>query len=446
MIFKIIISIVIGAVIGLERASPQKLSGDKKSKIEPHEVGVRTFSLISLLGVFSGLVMENFLIVSIIISISFCILAITYYILQTLVSRDSGITTELALLFTYVIGLAIGRDILPVQIILMIAVFLVLVLSRKAEIQNLILGIQRNEINAFISYALIALVILPFLPNTNYSFSDIPSATEFLKNLGINIGRFADLDLINPFKLWFIVALITGIDVVGYILERTIGQKGKLMSSLAGGFISSTATTQALALESKRHTAVGQQVGAALYANMVSFIPVFFLIGSVNTNFLVRLIPVILSIIVACGLTASYFYFYHQEKDTVLHKKTEETSKVKEIFNLGSALTFVLIFTIVKIVSEIALVIFGSQGAIITTSLAALTGIDAAILTVSQMAGTQLSYTIGIWTFILINSVNLIAKTFYSFLSGSRPFAVRFGLSVILIIGSSVIWPLLFNR
>ncbi len=441
MILKLVIAFIIGAVIGLERASAQPLQGDNKKSIEPHEVGVRTFSLISLLGAIAGLMMEEYLPVFIFISSVFAGLSLLYYFLQSWISKDTGITTEFALVYTYVIGIMIGREILPVQIILMIAVVLVLVLSRKQEIQGFIADVRRNEINAFISYALIALVILPFLPNSDYSLSDIPNAVSFLKSTGFNLGTLATVSLFNPFKLWFIVALITGIDVAGYVLERLVGQKGKLMSSLAGGFISSTATTQALAVESKHSKSVGQLTGAALLANMVSFIPLFFLVGSVNSEFLLKLTPVLLSVIVSATIAACYFLLIQKEKKESISKQSELVHKTKEIFNLQSALTFVAIFAVVRIASQIALIFFGNNGVLVTTSLAALTGVDAPILTISQMAGVDISYAFAVWVFILINAVNLIAKVVYSFISGSKAFAVRFTIGISFVIASSLIWP-----
>lgn len=442
MIFKLIIAFIIGAVIGLERASPQKYQENNTEIIEHHEVGVRTFSLISLLGALAGLMMHDYQMITIFISAIFSGLILIYYFLQSSFTKDSGITTEFALVYSYVIGLMIGREILPIHIILIISVVLILVLSRKQEIHGFISVINRSEINAFISYALIALVILPFLPNVDYSLTDIPNAESFLNSLGFNAGKFLELSLLNPFKLWFIVALITGIDVAGYTLERTVGQKGKLMSSLAGGVISSTATTQALAVESKRSKSVGQLVGAALFANMISFIPLFFLIGSINQKFLLRLIPVLLSVIISSALTAINFYFVHKEKNSKERQKPNEIKKRTEIFNLRSALIFVGIFAVVRIASQIALAFFGNSGVIVTTSLAALTGVDAPILTVSQMAGGDISHEFAVWAFVLINAVNLVAKTIYSFISGSRGFAIRFGIGVFIIIVSSIIWPI----
>ncbi len=442
MIFKLIIAFIIGAVIGLERASPQSFQQNKKDTIEHHEVGVRTFSLISLLGALAGLMMQDYMMVTIFITSVFGGLALLYYFLQSSFTKDPGITTEFALVYTYVIGLMIGREILPIHIILMISVVLVLVLSRKQEIQGFISVINRSEINAFISYALIALVILPFLPNTDYSLADIPNAEAFLRSTGINVGKFVNLTLVNPFKLWVIVALITGIDVAGYVLERTVGQKGKLMSSIAGGIISSTATTQALAVESKRSKTAGAHVGSALFANMVSFFPLFFLVGSINRQFLVELLPVLISIILSCFIVAVYFYFFHRAKQEKNGKKKQESKQRKEIFNLRSAISFVVIFAVVRIASQIALVFFGNSGVLITASIAALTGVDAPILTISQMAGGQISHSFAVWTFIVINAVNLVAKTVYSFISGSRAFAIQFGIGILIIIGSSLIWPI----
>ena len=272
--FRLLISLVIGAIVGLERETHHN-PADKKTV----SIGLRSFSLISTLGTLSGLLYVNNLPLFIFISALFGLLVVAYYIIQSIHTKDIGITTEIGMIFTYLIGILMGTNIFPMQLILAIVVVLVMVLSRKEEIQNIVMGIDREEIHAFVSYALIALVVLPFLPNTPLSLANVPGAISFFKAYGIDIQRFASFELINPFRLWFIVALITGIDMAGYALERMIGKKhGRLVASIVGGFISSTSTTQSLALESKSGKGINKLVAAALFANLTSFLQVFFLL------------------------------------------------------------------------------------------------------------------------------------------------------------------------
>ena len=53
--------------------------------------------------------------------------------------------------------------------------------------------------------------------------------------------------VLNPAKIWLLVVLLTGIGWVGYIGVRALGpQRGLLVTGLAGGFVSATATTASM--------------------------------------------------------------------------------------------------------------------------------------------------------------------------------------------------------
>ena len=62
-----------------------------------------------------------------------------------------------------------------------------------------------------------------FLPNKSFYLSSIPALETILSAYKISLGKLAGIEILNPFKLWLVVALITGIDIFGYILEKTIG-------------------------------------------------------------------------------------------------------------------------------------------------------------------------------------------------------------------------------
>ena len=102
-------------------------------------------------------------------------------------------------------------------------VILMLILSLKQKIKLFVAGIKQFELESFISYAIIALVILPFLPNTPLFLRDIPFLKSLLSAFQINFDKFLNLELINPFGVWKVVALVTGVEIFGYFLEKTIG-------------------------------------------------------------------------------------------------------------------------------------------------------------------------------------------------------------------------------
>lgn len=436
---KFILSFVLGAVIGLEREINEKKVVKGEAKTKAAIIGLRTFSLVAGMGTLVGLFYPTFPLIAVLGASILFLLILVYYIFDSWKTLDLGFTTELALIYSFVIGFLLAVNVVPIQLIIALTVVLVLLMSRKEDIKNLVEEIKQTEINAFISFAILAFVILPFLPNKNFALSDFGNTNEILKNVGINLNQFANLQLFNPFKLWMIVVLITGVDLLGYILERTIGSKrGWLIASLAGGFVSSTSTTISIAQESKHNKNLNSLLAAAVFANFVSFIPITFLLITLNPALFINFFIPLLSIFIASGCLGFYFYFQaKKEKVDSIDKHQVQTSH--NIFDLVSALKFVGIFLLVNIVSKVALELFGNTGFLIASAMGALPGIDAVVINTASLAGSQVSFGVAVWALILINSVNLLAKSVYSFLQGSKAFAFQFFISMLIIISVSAV-------
>ena len=66
--------------------------------------------------------------------------------------------------------------------------------------------------------------------------------------------------MLNPAKIWLLVVLLTGIGWVGYIGVRALGpQRGLLVTGLAGGFVSATATTASMGGSAGRSPVCGRR-------------------------------------------------------------------------------------------------------------------------------------------------------------------------------------------
>jgi uncharacterized membrane protein (DUF4010 family) len=437
---KLLIALIIGAVIGLERESHNHRAGKPTVDDIPGTVGIRTFSLVAALGAVSGLIFSDYFPVFVFISSALAALLISYYILHSLLTKDPGFTTEIGLLYGFLIGLFVSLEIFPIQLTLAFSVILILILSRKSDIQLILRGIHREELHAFISYALIALAILPFLPNTGYSLSDFPQVEKIANLFNWNIKKIAEIEIINPFKLWFVVVAITGIDMLGYLFERVIGTKrGRLLASIVGGFISSTATTIALAQESKKiKKSVNYLVTSAIFANVASFFPLLILISLINGSFLMNAIPVFIgSILSGCAVG---YYFFKKKDDSKTLSKAKEIKGIKEseIFAVVPALKFALLFLGVTIVTRSALELFGQAGFLITSSLAALTNMDAVTINTATLVGKTITLPTAVIAIILMNAVNLIGKSAYSYIQGNKEFAAKFTISAIAMISASL--------
>lgn len=145
---------LIGFALGLERA----MAGSEN----PH-AGTRDFIMFALMGAVSAYLSELF-------GNSWIILAGFSGVLSLLLSgywidrnRDSGITTEVAAMFTFFLGVLIVRDATEVAIAL--AIVTLAILSQKKTIETITSKVQIFELQAAIKFLVITFIILPVLPN-----------------------------------------------------------------------------------------------------------------------------------------------------------------------------------------------------------------------------------------------------------------------------------------
>ncbi len=428
---KLFLSLLVGAAVGFERES------DAKGKESLLGGGVRTFSLVSLIGFLSGLFyLNNLPLVAVFLSIAFVALLIVYYTLHSKATKNLGLTTEMAYILTFAIGNVLALNFINTQITLALVVMLILILSLKQKSKQLISEVSRSEVESFISYAIVALVILPFLPNITYTLSNFPSLINFFHGIGLEVSKLSGLEIINPSKLWFIVVLITGIDVFGYVLGKMLGSdKGFAITSFIGGFISSTSTTQNLANQSKTYSNKNILVGAAILANLASFIQIFLLVGPLNVDFLIKIFPSLAGMIISAGIIS--IYYFSKTGKVAPANKIEKSNR--KIFSLLPALRFAALILVVKIVTGIGLIYFGHVGFLVSSILASIAGPDPILINLATSSPASISLSFALLVFLAVNAANLLSKIAYSYLQGSKSFAKAISISLLIIIISSAI-------
>jgi uncharacterized membrane protein (DUF4010 family) len=432
----LLISLLLGAAIGLERQSARKSEDNEEA-----DSGIRTFSLVGLLGCLSAIFYVNNLpLVFVLMTAGFIFLLCSHYVIASNKTKDYGFTTEISFILTFLIGVCNGTNLLPIQLVVAISVVIIVVLSIKSRSRQLLSEVSRKEIESFISFAILALVILPFLSNTSYRLPDFQTVRTLLADLGVDVLLFDELELLNPQRLWFIVVLITGIDIFGYLLSKFVGQeKGFTFASFIGGFVSSTLTTQSLAQKSKEAADENYLVGAAILANLASFFQMFLLIGPLNSRWLIAILPTLIIMIVTSSILS--LYFLRKKKDSEDKEKEGEISEIsdKKIFSIIPALQFAILLLIVKIITNICLILFGKAGFVLSSIIASFAGVDAILINLAGMAGNSITFPFALFTFILVNATNLLAKSFYCYLQGSHRFTLKFFISVLIIIATSFI-------
>lgn len=343
----------LGMLIGLER---ERTRGEQFIF-----AGVRTFTLVALIGAASVYAGEQSGLVWIVAVVFVAVMALVVaaYVI-TAGKGDIGITTEISVLLTFLIGglCAWGQ----VGIAGAVAVATMLLLAIKGWLHQLAERIEPSDVEATLKFAIITLIILPLVPNTNFG----P----------------AGLEVINPYKTWLMVVLIAGLNFAGYILVKVVGREHGLgITGLLGGLVSSTAVTLGFAQRSRSEPGLVPVLALAiLLAWTVMFFRVVVEVGVVNLTLAKDLAPgMILMGAVSLGIS---FFLWRRGR-------SEEKAEVQaghNPFELGEAIKFGALFAVVIFVASAAQVYFGNTGLYLAGALAGLTDVDAIALSMANLA------------------------------------------------------------
>jgi len=441
---KLLLAIVLGGLIGLERGSAPGTE-EKEEKLDRGDTwGIRTYSLISLLGAVSGLLyLFGHLHLSVITTVSFFILIFIYYGVGGWMIKSMGLTTELGAIFSFLIGYFVTSNIVPLQLVIAVSIVIELILSVKEKSHTFALGLKRTEINAFIGFAIIALVILPFLPNQSYHLADFQSIRNILRAYNANMDFFSQLEIINPFKLWFIVALITGIDILGHVLTKFSGhKKGVVLASAVGGLVSSTAIIISLGRRSRIQNNTNELVTAAMASTLTSYLHIFILLAPLNSRWLVSVTPVLFSVVAASALSFLYFHLKDRKRMMIISEDPAENlayPEEKEIFSLKHALTFAFVLIVVRLVTKSALLLFGQTGFLFTSILASFAGLDAVLINLAEQANAAVSTDAALLTLLFVISTNMLAKIIYSIPQAKKEFTLKLTAASVAVIASGFV-------
>ncbi len=343
----------LGMLIGLER---ERTRGEERTF-----GGVRTFSLVSLLGataVYAGEQSGLPWFIGLVLVGVIALVAAAYYV--TAQQGSIGATTEVSVVITFLIGALCAWD--QVAIAGAVCVITMLLLALKGWLHNLAQRIEPSDVEATLKFAIITLIVLPLLPNTNYG----PEG----------------LEVINPYKTWLMVVLIAGLNFAGYILVKVVGREHGLgITGLLGGLVSSTAVTLSFSQRSRTEPDLAPVLALAiLLAWTVMFFRVVVEVGVVNPA-LARDLALGM---VLMGIVSLVICFLLWRRGRSSEKAEVESGH--NPFELGDAIKFGLLFAVVIFVARAAQVYFGDTGLYLAGALAGLTDVDAIALSMANLA------------------------------------------------------------
>jgi uncharacterized membrane protein (DUF4010 family) len=205
---RLAVAAAVGMLIGFERESQHK------------GVGIRTFSLTSLLGTICALLGRAFAIEALGI---ITVLTLAISLTPSTKGRQLGLTTAIALVSAGALGMLIGfgHTFTPIAA----AIIITMLLSLSEQFQRITGGVNSKELRSAVLLGLIGFVIYPALPNRY-------------------IDRFS---LINPHDEWITVIAVAAIGFLNYVLLRLYARRGLYYAAMLGGLVNSTATIAELA-------------------------------------------------------------------------------------------------------------------------------------------------------------------------------------------------------
>lgn len=400
------------------------LVGLQREKTDNHMAGVRTFTLITVLGTISGLLTREFDNPFILPVLGLCmasmLLMANYIKLKKLNQADIGQTTEVAALLMFAVGayLVMGSQLIGVLIGASVAILLYV----KEHLHEFIENLKEKDLSAIMTLAGISLVILPILPDKT----------------------FGPYDVINPRNIWLMITLIVGISVVGYFIYKFVGKKvGVISNGILGGLISSTATTVSYARKTADNASISKTaVFVIVTASAISFVRVLFEVGVVIPQYLNIIAIPIGAVIIFMAMTAVALFYLINKKDS----EEEKMPEPKNPAQFKSALVFGLLYGFILLAVAFTKEKFGNNALYIISIISGLTDVDAITLSLSQLIkeGT-LKATVG-WKLILLAGLsNMLFKGVMAIVLGAKAIMkwiiISFGLTIAFGLLVMFLWP-----
>lgn len=337
-------SLAIGLLIGLER---ERSPGSR--------AGLRTFALVAMFGTLAAMLSEKatpwLLLGGLLIA---GLMMVAAYSRVKDDSADPGTTTIAAILVCYSLGAAVwyGNGTLAI----MLAIITTVLLYFKTELHGITAKLSRRDLISMLQFGVLTFIILPILPDHNY-------------------GPY---EAFNPYQIWLMVVLISGVSLVGYVALQLIGQRHGAVLGLFGGLVSSTATTLVYARRSMENESfTNLAVTVILIANLTVLLRLAILSAAASPAILPQLLPVLGSGFLSGAIAMAFGWRKLSQQYEVTLPEIKNPAEIRAAAAFGLIYGSVLLFS--AWLSDIA----GSSGLYAVALVSGLT--DTAAITLSSL-------------------------------------------------------------
>ncbi|MDH6247463.1 DUF4010 domain-containing protein [Mycobacterium sp. OTB74] len=387
-----LVALAIGLLLGLER---------ERSHSRKLPAGSRSFALLSLAGAVAASFGEWVVVIGF-VGVG-AVVALAYFRTS---DEDPGTTTAMAAIVAYMLGaLAYTRPAVGVALAVVVASLLV----SKTRIHRFAREIiSEVELEDAIKFLVVAFVILPLLPDRG-------------------LGPYG---VLNPEKVWLLVVLLTGIGWVGYIGVRALGpERGLLVTGLASGFVSASATTASMGRLSRTTTSLRAPLASALLASLATLVQLLIVIGLVDVEVLRRLWPPVVAAAAVLVVVATFVYrgAIRTHQNIAAQGEHVEATPASRPFALRPALVLAAVLTFALLVGRWGADVLGPKGTVLAAFAAGLADAHAgAVAAASLAAKGDITVDTALVAVAAALGSNLLVKTVLAFTAGGRRFGLRF--------------------
>lgn len=396
------LALLIGLLLGVER-------GWRLREVDQVRgvAGARTFALIGLLGGLWGLLSQTM--GDVVLAASFLVLAslvIASHVVEARKDANHGITTEVAQLLTFGFGVLAVRGDMAVAAAGGVATLALL--SFKRPIHQWIDALQEVEVTATVKLLVITVILLPILPDKGYGPGE----------------------MLNPYKIWLMVVLISAISFVGYFAIKIAGARiGTTLTALFGGLTSSTVVTISFARIGKENQPMQRVLasGVAL-ASGVMFLRMLLIIWVVNPKFTALMLPLLGGMAAVSFLGALLLWI---DRRGVGGKAAMQ---IENPFELGMAIKMAAFLTAILVLSQLAKDWMGDAGLYALSAISGLADVDAISLSMARMAHDPAQAQVAKTSVLIASMVNTVVKAGFATWICGQQLALRSWL----VLGASI--------
>lgn len=393
-------AICIGLLIGLER--------ERRKRLGPPRIaaGIRTFTLVAILGAASALTGGETLLVAGAGSIAL-LAAVAYF---RSAAEDPGVTTGVALVLCFVLGALSTHD-TPMAVAL--AVVVAVLLASRTPMHDFVQRmVTQREMNDALILATATLVVLPLIPDRY-------------------VGPFAAF---NPRVAWIIVILMMSVAAAGQLAQRLLGSGlGLAAAGFASGFISGIATIGAMGALMRQSPALRRPaVAGAVLSSVATLVQMSVVLAATSPATLRALAP---SLAAAGLLAAAYGAFFTLR---TMHAPEGESPPAQRAFNLWQALWLSVFISAAMMIAAALQTWFGDTGLWVGAALAGLADTHAiAVSLASLVAGGRLSAEDAALPILCALTSNACTKAVVAWWSGTRRFAIEITAGLMLVMAGA---------